>query len=115
MEELHINVFNTVGNAICVEVDDGEKVFVQLSTALKAGKKVVLSFMNVDMLTSAFLNTAIGQLYRDFSENTIKELLTVIQLDGTDRVLLKRVISTAKLFYKDPERLEKSINEIMGD
>lgn len=115
MEELHINVFNIVGNSICVESDDGEKVFAQVSAALKAVKKVILSFQNVEMLTSAFLNSAIGQLYRDFSENEIKEALTVIKLEGADRVLLKRVIDTAKLFYKDPERLEKSINEIMGD
>jgi len=115
MEELHINVFNIVGNSLCVESDDGEKVFIQVSAALKAGKKVILSFQNVEMLTSAFLNTAIGQLYRDFSESEIKESLTVIQLEGADRILLKRVIDTAKLFYKDPGRLEKSINEIMGD
>lgn len=115
MEELHINVFNIVGNAICVEADDGEKVFSQITAALKADKKVVLSFQNVEMLTSAFLNTAIGQLYRDFTEAMIKENLSVIQLDGTDLALLKRVIDTAKLFYKDPGRLEKSINEIMGD
>ena len=115
MEELHINVFNIVGNSLCVESDDGEKVFIQVSAALKSGKIVVLSFQNVEMLTSAFLNTAIGQLYRDFSESEIKESLTVIQLEGADRILLKRVVDTAKLFYKDPARLEKSINEIMGD
>lgn len=115
MEEIHINVFNIVGNAICVEADDGEKVYVQVSAALNADKKVILSFQNVEMLTSAFLNTAIGQLYRDFSETEIKEALTVVQLEGTDRALLKRVIDTAKLFYKDPDRLEKSINDIMGD
>lgn len=115
MEELHINVFNVVGNAICVEADDGNKVFSHISTALKAGKKVILSFQNVDMLTSAFLNTAIGQLYRDFSEKEIRDTLSVIQLEGTDRALLKRVVDTAKLFYKDPDSLEKSINDIMGD
>lgn len=115
MEELYINVFNIVGNAICVEADDGEKVYRQLSAALKTDKKVVLSFQNVEMLTSAFLNTAFGQLYRDFSENKIKESLSVIQLEEADRLLLKRVIDTAKLFYKYPERLEESINKIMGD
>lgn len=115
MAELNISVFNTVGNAFCVEADDGEKIFHQISKAFKNEKKVVLSFQNVEMLTSAFLNTAIGQLYRDFSEITIKENLSVIQLDGIELSLLKRVIDTAKLFYNDPERLEKSINKIMGD
>lgn len=115
MEEFHINVFNIVGNAVCVEADDGEKVFTQISGALKAGKKILVSFQNVEILTSAFLNTAIGQIYRDFTEAQIKESLKVIQMDSSDIVLLKRVIETAKLYYSDPGRLEKSINEILGE
>ena len=76
---------------------------------------VELSFQNVDMLTSAFLNTAIGQLYRDFSEKQIRDLLSVTEIANEDKVLLKRVIETAKLYYKDPQWLEDSIKKIMGE
>ncbi len=113
MDSLSLGVFNIVGNAFCVESDDGQKVFERVSEALKAGRPVVLSFQNVEMLTSAFLNTAIGQLYRDFPEDAIKAKLQVTQMEATDLALLKRVVDTAKLFYKDPERLRKSIEELM--
>ena len=67
------------------------------------------------MLTSAFLNTAIGQLYRDFQEDSIRSSLSVEHLSSEDKALLKRVTSTAKLYYNDPERMENSIKEILGE
>ncbi len=115
MNEITINVFNIVGNSLCVEADDGNIVFENISNALAAGKKVIISFQNVEMLTSAFLNTAIGQLYRDFSEEEIREKVKVIQISPTDAISLKKVVDTAKLYYKDPQRLEQSIAEIMEE
>jgi Icc-related predicted phosphoesterase len=115
MEEIIISVFNTVGNTFCVEADDGQKLYDLIKMALQEGKKVKLSFQNVEMLTSAFLNIAIGQLYRDFEEDKIKKSLSVEHLCLEDKTLLKRVTSTAKLYYKDPERMQNSINEILGE
>lgn len=114
MEEIIIRIFNVVGNSFCVEADDGQKVFDLIKKALQEGKKARLSFQNIEMLTSAFLNTAIGQLYRDFEENKIKSSLTVEDMTPEDKALLKRVTTTAKLYYKDPERMENSIKEISG-
>ena len=77
MEILTISVFNVVGNSFCVEADDGQKVYEIIKKALQENRKVKVSFQNVEMLTSAFLNTAIGQLYKDFSEVEIKNNLSV--------------------------------------
>jgi Icc-related predicted phosphoesterase len=115
MEEIIISIFNVVGNSFCVEADDGQKVFDLIKKALQEEKKARLSFQNIEMLTSAFLNTAVGQLYRDFEENKIKSSLTVEDMTPEDKALLKRVTTTAKLYYKDPERMENSIKEILGE
>ena len=115
MQEIIISVFNTVGNAFCVEGNDGQKVYDMIIKAIHEEKKIKLSFQNVEMLTSAFLNTAIGQLYRVFTEEKIKGSLSVKQMLPEDKVLLKRVINTAKLYYKDHERMQNSINEILGE
>src|SRR3972149_8772683 len=115
MEILTISVFNTVGNSFCVEADDGQKVYELIKKALQENRKVKVSFQNVEMLTSAFLNTAIGQLYKDFTEEEIKNSLSVDNLANEDAALLKRVVSTAQLYYKDPEEMEKSITEILGE
>ena len=115
MDNVTINVFNTVGNSFCVEAADGQKVFEMIAKAFREHKSVLLSFQNVEMLTSAFLNTAVGQLYRDFKEDEIKKGISVDGMASDDMALLKRVTDTAKLFYKDPNRMEMSINEILGE
>ncbi|MFO0793045.1 MAG: STAS-like domain-containing protein [Candidatus Brocadiaceae bacterium] len=115
METLTISVFNTVGNPFCVEADDGQKVYELIKKALQENRKVKVSFQNVEMLTSAFLNAAIGQLYKDFSEGEIKDKLSVENMAKEDASLLKRVVNTAKLYYKDPQKMEKSISEILGE
>lgn len=115
MNPIKISVFNLVGNGFCTDAKDGEVVFNAISKAIQQEQLVEISFQNVDMLTSAFLNPAIGQLYRDFTEEKVRELVRVTEIDDADIALLRRVIDTAKLYYKEPSWLEESVNKIMGD
>lgn len=115
MENITINIVNTVGNTFCVEAQDGQKVFELIKKVFTENRKITLSFLNIEMLTTAFLNTAVGQLYKDFTEDFIKENLKVENLSASGAVALKRVVETAKLYYKDPEAMQRSINDIMGE
>jgi hypothetical protein len=115
MEKTTLNVYQIVGNDICVEADDGTKVYEKIKLFLSEKKEIALSFINVTMLTSAFLNTAVGQLYKDFSEDEVKTLLSVKDLTSDYAALLNRVVKNAKQYYKDPERMEKSIQEILNE
>lgn len=109
------SVYQIVGNEICVEAEDGLKVSNIIRDFISNKKKIQLSFLNVKMLTSAFLNTAIGVLYKDFSEEDVKKYLSVTDIEPTDAVLLKRVVDTAKAFYSDPERIRNSLKEILEE
>ncbi len=109
------SVYQIVGTDICVEADDGRKVYDVICEFIKQKQPLILSFMNVNMLTSAFLNTAIGLLYKDFSEQEVKNTLTVEDLSPTDIILLKRVVDTAKEYYKNPEKMEQSVKEILEE
>ena len=113
MEAINISVFNLVGSSFCTDADDGQKVHEMVSKALKENKKVALSFLNIEMLTTAFLNTAVGQLYNSFSDKAIKQNLSVKDISNSGAVALKRVVDTAKLFYKNPDAMQNSINEIL--
>jgi len=110
-----IRVFEVVGSGLCVASDDGQKVHDQIAIALREGQKVDISFHNVESLTSAFLNTAIGQLYGDFSEDQIRASISVKDMSSDDLNLLKRVVDTAKLYFKDPERFKKIMDEALED
>lgn len=115
MEDITINIVNAIGDVYGVEAEDGQKVFELIVKAFNDKKKVILSFQNIEMLTTAFLNTSVGQLYKDHTEAFIKENLTVSDISESGKVALKRVVDTAKLFYKDPEALKRSIDEITED
>jgi len=75
----------------------------------------VLSFHNVSTLTSAFLNAAIGQLYGEFSEEQIRALLKVQDMQSDDLALLKRVVETAKEYFKDPQKFDQAVRDELGN
>lgn len=113
---VNINVVNVIGDTYGVEAEEGQKIFNLVQKALSERRKVILSFLNIEMLTTAFLNTAIGQLYKDFSEEEIKENLRVENISESGKIILKRVVDTAKLFYQDKDtfrRFQHSIEEIL--
>ncbi len=110
-----ISVYEVVGSALCVASTDGEKVHERVAAALKEDKSVVLSFHNVSILTSAFLNAAVGQLYGEFSEEQIRALLTVENMEPDDLALLKRVVETAKEYFKNPQKFDQAIRETLEE
>lgn len=105
-EDIRISLFEVVGGPLCVASSDGQKVYGRLAAVLKADQCVSLSFHKVTTLTAAFLNAAIGQLYGTFSEEKIRSLLKVKDVEPVDLALLKRVIDNAKLYFKDPQRVD---------
>ena len=113
-QPIAMSVYEIVNSPLCVASDDGQKVYEQLAAALKQGHDVELSFRNVMSLTSAFLNTAIGQLYGGFSEESIRARLSIADMQGDDQILLKQVVDTAKLYFKDPKRFKTAVREVMG-
>ncbi|MDA3884244.1 MAG: STAS-like domain-containing protein [Candidatus Delongbacteria bacterium] len=116
MDSIELKIYNIVGSQLCVEAEDGQKVYDFIKKGLNEGKRIVLSFQNVEMITTAFLNTAVGQLYRDYPEEQIKSSLEVINLEPDDAQRIKRVTDTAKAFYKDRDKqLRKSIDDILGE
>lgn len=114
-ETITLKIYEVVGSSLCVASQDGQKVFEQIRQALKDGKKVRISFQNVESLTSAFLNAAIGQLYGFFDHELLKESMSVMDIEKDDLALLKRVIDTAKQYFKDPDVLEAIRKEAMGE
>jgi hypothetical protein len=105
-----------VGSNLCIASDDGEKVHETIVAALEGGRRVRLSFEGVEDLTSAFLNTAVGQLYGEFTEERLKSaMLPPVDISSDDLFLLKRVVERAKEFFSDPERYRQAALEALGD
>ena len=110
-----LKLYEIVGSEFCVAAGDGQKVFEQIYQALHKDMSVQISFMNVERLTSAFLNVAIGQLYGEFTEDFLRSRLSVKEIEPDDLMLLKRVIETAKIYFKDPNRFNQIQKDILGE
>lgn len=114
-KELTISIFEVVGSPLCVASGDGQKVYERIAAALREGRNVTISFHNISTLTSAFLNAAIGQLYGEFSEEQIRALLKVQDMQPDDMALLKRVVETAKDYFKDPQKFDQAVRDELGE
>ncbi len=110
-----LKIYEIVGSAYCVAAEDGQKVHDQIVLALNKDLNVKISFTNIERLTSAFLNVAVGQLYGEFSDELLRSRLSVTDIEPDDRDLLKRVIDTAKLYFKDPERFKVIHDRAIGE
>ncbi len=114
-KSMNISIYEVVGSPLCVSSGDGQKVYERLAPVIEQGRGAVLSFRNVALLTSAFLNTAIGQLYGKFDEEQIRASLNVADMEPDDAELLKRVVETAKRYFKDPEGHDQRIRDVLED
>lgn len=114
-KEVIVRVFDIVGGPLCVSAEDGQRVHDKVAPLLRDGNKVVLSFEQVETLISAFLNAAVGQLYGEFAEDRIRELLSVRDMDADDLAVLKRVIDNAKKYFSNPKAFDEAWREEMGN
>jgi hypothetical protein len=111
-----IKIADGIAKGLCVSAQDGEILFQRIKDNIDQGKKICLSFEGVTDLTSAFLNSAVGQLYGKYTDEQLKDImLAPINGNPDDLNLLKRVVDRAKDFFKNPEPYKKAAEEELGD
>ena len=114
-EPFQINIADLIGKPRAIAAADGEMVFKEIYPLVKAGTPVTLSFAGIRMVITAFLNAAIGQLYRDIPVEEVNRLVEVVDLPEAFQPALEHSKTWSQAFYADPERLERSIKEVMED
>jgi STAS-like domain of unknown function (DUF4325) len=103
MNQVTIKITKVVDGGICVAAADGNRVHDAIVAEMEKGNRIELSFSGVTRMTTAFLNTAIGQLYGEFSEEQIrKHLAPPIDVQSWHLNRLKLVVDRAKIFFKNP-------------
>lgn len=97
-----------------VTPDEGEPIYNQIVTSLKEGDNVVLDFSDVEMMTTAFLNVVIGNLYKDYTSEQLKSMLSFENLTESIAFRIKKVTDNAKLFYSNEEKYNQDIEEAIN-
>lgn len=110
----NINIAAIIGGNIAVSTSDGEIVFSNLSEQLKEKESVSLDFANISILTTAFLNAAIGQLYsgNNYTPKFLNDHLQIVNVRDIDKPLFSLVINRAKEYYQNKKNLEESVNTV---
>lgn len=115
MEPIIIEVKNVINTTYCVDVADGEKIYELLNKAFKESKYVDLSFNGIELVITAFLNTAVGKLYKDFPEEFIAAHLSVKNLQEDFQSLWDKVVDGAPRYYANKEAFDKNIADVIEE
>lgn len=116
MKKIRINLFEQIGSTAAVSSEDGESLYKSIEKALeKTDLVVVLDFINIELITSTFLNAAIGQLYNKYDSPFLRKRLKVENMAREDLELLKKVVERAKEYFKDKKGFNASIKEVLQD
>jgi hypothetical protein len=100
-DPVEVSILGVVGGPIWVSAPDGQKVFDAISTPLRAGSKVSVSFSGRKQVITAFLNVAVGQLYSGkFSWTDIDARLSFADLGDGDLAKIEMVVLNAKRFFQ---------------
>jgi len=116
MKDIRISIFELIASSAAVSSEDGEALYQRITKGLKEeGIRIILDFMNIELITSTFLNAGIGQLYNKYDSPFLKERLKVENMATEDLELLKKVVERAKEYFKEKSQIESSIKEALGD
>jgi len=108
-----ITIFEEVGGNSAISVEDGTNIFRKIDSAISQGLSVQLDFQNIDLIITAFLNAAIGQLYSKYSSDELNQKLELKNIKPEDIRLFIKVIERAKDFFSHHTDFEDTANEII--
>ena len=92
-----IKVRDMVGSEFCIGFRDGNRIFEAIRDSISHGKHAVISFESIRSLSAAFLESAIGQLYKgEIPEAKLEECLTWEGVSPGRKLLIERAIAEAK-------------------
>ncbi len=114
----NIIIREIINGDIAVSTSDGDLIYNLLNDYLSANKKIKIDFEGISILTTAFLNAAIGQLYSNpfYSDVFLNNHLELINVEKEDRILFSEVVKRAKEYFRDKKGFEDSANSVIyGD
>ena len=101
---------------IAVSTSDGDLIYNLINDYLKNHKTINVDFKGISIMTTAFLNAAIGQLYSNplYSDDFLNKHLHLKNVEKEDRILFSEVVKRAKEYFKDKDRFEDSANSVIN-
>lgn len=106
----HLIVKDIIDSELAITTDDGNLVYENIHTAFNSKKQVELDFKGINIMITAFLNSAIGRLYEKYDSDFLNDYLKLINVAPTDRILFRKVVQRAQEYFTDKKGFEDSAN-----
>ena len=109
----YLKIINVINSEFAVSPEDGDSIFNLIKEKVKKKKKIVIDFSNIDIMTTAFLNNAIGKLYNIYDKEKLNKYISMKNISKSDLNLMKKVIDRAKIKFskEDISILEKELED----
>lgn len=110
---LELKIIDVINSEFAVSPEDGDTIFSLIKENIDSKKKIVIDFSNIDIMTTAFLNNAIGKLYNIYDKKKLNEYISMKNVSKSDLNLIKKVIDRAKIKFskEDINTLEKELED----
>jgi len=102
-----VNIKEILNSDSALTPSSGELIYNIIEEEIASKRTISLDFKGIEIITSAFLNSAVGRLYSKYSSSELNSVLHIVNIPSDDLQLLKKVIERAKEYFKD----QKSFNE----
>lgn len=111
LEIRQLKIRDIINRDTAVSSDDGEIIYNFIVKCINDKCIAELDFSEINILTTAFLNSAIGQLYNTYSSDQLNTTLRLKNVADEDRILFKKVIERAKEYFANKKAFEDSANK----
>lgn len=115
MNILKIKIIDHITLKKGITPDEAEPILNKEIEAFKNGNNVILDFEGVEMLTTAFLNVVIGNLYENHTSEELNAMLKLVNYDEPTAIRIKKVTDNAKAFYKNAENYSNVVKEVINE
>ena len=102
-----------IKSEFAVSPEDGNTVYEIIKREIESENQLELDFEGIDIMTTAFLNNAIGNLYRNFDKQQLNMYINMANISDCDLALVKKAIDRAKITFNDETK--NSIREEFED
>ena len=109
----YLKIVNVINSEFAVSPEDGDSIFNLIKEKVDSKEKIVIDFSNIDIMTTAFLNNAVGKLYNIYDKEKLNQYISMKNISKSDLNLVKKVIERAKIKFskEDISILEKELED----
>lgn len=109
-EHMLVKVKDFIQGTAAVSSDDGDLLFEEINNSLKSNSILTLDFEGITLITTAFLNSAIGQLYSKYTSTDLNNHIKLVNIADEDKILFIKVIERAKEYFQNKKKFDDSAN-----